>query len=84
MNNNLEKIRHSLAHILAHAVKELYPQAKLGMGPAIKDGFYYDFDGINIDEESLPKIEKKMKEIVKRNISFEKKVVSREEAKKLF
>ena len=83
-NNDLEKIRHSLAHILAHAVKELYPQAKLGMGPATTDGFYYDFDGIDIGEEDLSKIEKKMKEIIKKDISFEKSNISKKEAKKIF
>ncbi len=84
VNKNIEKIRHSLAHILASAVKELYPETILGTGPAIKNGFYYDFDNINIGEDDLPKIEEKMKEIIKRNISFEKKIISKKEAKDLF
>ncbi len=83
-NKNIEKIRHSLAHILAQAVKELYPEAVLGTGPAIENGFYYDFDNINIGEDDLPGIEKKMKEIIKQNISFEKKTVSKKEAEELF
>ncbi len=58
----IELIRHSLAHILAYAVRELYPKAKFGIGPVIENGFYYDFDlPEKISDEDLPKIEKKMK-----------------------
>ena len=80
-----ETIRHSLAHLLAYAVSELYPGIKFGIGPAIKNGFYYDFDFKNpISNEDLPKIENKMKELIKQNIVFKKKNVSKNEAKKIF
>ncbi len=80
-----ETIRHSLAHILAYAVQELYPRTKFGMGPSIENGFYYDFDLAKpIKLEDLPKIEKKMKEILKQNIVFKKKTISKKEAQKLF
>jgi len=90
----IEKIRHSLAHILAYAVQELYPGTKFGIGPAIENGFYYDFDFANlhefgheyarITENDLPRIEAKMRELIKRNIKFEKRIVSKEEAKEIF
>jgi len=80
---NLETIRHSLSHILALAVKEMYPNVKFGIGPAIENGFYYDFE-VEIKEEDLKKIEKRMKELVKKNIEFEKKDVSKDEARKIF
>jgi threonyl-tRNA synthetase len=81
----IEKIRHSLAHILAYAVQELYPGTKFGIGPAIENGFYYDFDLPNkISQEDLPKIEEKMKELIKEGIRFKKKIVSKEEAEKIF
>ncbi len=78
----MEKIRHSLAHILAYAVKELYPKAKFGIGPNIDNGFYYDFD--SIENPDLKKIEKKMKELIKKDIPFKKKKISKPQAKKLF
>ncbi|MDP2820919.1 MAG: threonine--tRNA ligase [bacterium] len=91
---NLEKVRHSLAHILAMAVQELHPKAKLGMGPAIENGFYYDFalpakasgeGGIGtFVQDDLPKIEAKMREIIEQDIVFKKSLVSKEEAEKLF
>ena len=69
---DLNSLRHSCSHILASAVKKLYPQAKLGIGPAIENGFYYDFDiPGGVSEEDLPKIEKLMKEEIKANLSFE-------------
>ena len=82
----IETIRHSLAHILACAVQELYPETKFGIGPAIENGFYYDFDvsAGALAEADLPKIEKKMKELIKQNIKFEKRLVSVNEAKKIF
>lgn len=81
----IETIRHSLAHILAQAVQELYPGVKFGIGPAIKNGFYYDFDlPKKLSPDDLPRIEKKMRELIKKDFKFEKKVVSKEEAKKLF
>jgi len=81
----IETIRHSLAHIMATAVQELYPGTKFGIGPAIESGFYYDFDlPKKISPEDLPKIEKKMRELIKKDIKFEKKIISKEEAKKIF
>ncbi len=82
--SQIEKIRHSLSHLMAHSVKDIYPQALFGMGPAIEDGFYYDFDSADIGEEDLPKIEEKMRELIKKEISFVKKEVSKQEAKKIF
>lgn len=79
----LEKVRHSLSHILASAVKELYPAAKFGIGPAIENGFYYDIQ-VDLKEEDLAKIEKRMKELVKKDISFVQKDISKKEAKELF
>ncbi|OGY45420.1 MAG: threonine--tRNA ligase [Candidatus Buchananbacteria bacterium RIFCSPHIGHO2_01_FULL_44_11] len=66
MNSNLEKIRHTAAHVLAQAVLELYPQAKLTIGPPIAEGFYYDFDmaGKTFSEDDLQKLEEKMKNII--------------------
>lgn len=86
MNKDIEIIRHSLAHILAIAVKEMYGDVKLGVGPAIENGFYYDFDFGNtqIALDDLPKIEKKMKEIVNRKLAFEKIDLPKEKAKKVF
>ena len=82
MNNNLEKMRHTLSHVLAAAVRELYPNAKFGIGPAIDTGFYYDIDfgDAKVSEADLPKIEKKMREIIKRELPMTKRVVSKSEA----
>jgi len=81
----LEVLRHSTSHVLAQAVKRLFPGAKLGIGPPIKDGFYYDFD---IDGEvlskNLSKIKEEMEKIIKEDLPFEKEVVSKEEAKRIF
>jgi threonyl-tRNA synthetase len=77
----LEKMRHSASHILAQAVLKLYPDTKLGIGPAIENGFYYDFDFSEpIEEEDLPKIEKEMKKIVKEALPFNQIKMSKEEA----
>ncbi|OGC03485.1 threonine--tRNA ligase [candidate division WOR-1 bacterium RIFOXYA12_FULL_43_27] len=82
---DLSTLRHSASHILAAAVKELYPQAELGIGPAIEDGFYYDFDipNVTLSAEDLPKIEEKMREIIKKNLPFERVEVKKAEAEKL-
>jgi len=80
----METIRHSLSHILASAVKELYPGAKFGIGPAIENGFYYDVAAEALAEADLPKIEAKMRELIKQNLAFAKKSVSKIMAKKLF
>lgn len=72
-NINIEVKRHSGAHILAAAVKELWPEVKLAIGPAIENGFYYDFDfgKKKISDDDFDKIEKKMKHLIKQNLKFE-------------
>jgi len=81
----IEILRHSCSHVLAEAVQELWPEAKLGIGPAIEDGFYYDFDKKEpFTDDDLAKIEKTMREIIERNEPFVRKEVSKEEAVKLF
>ena len=81
----IQKARHSLAHILAKALTSLYPNTKLTIGPNIDDGFYYDIDlDINLTPDHFPEIEKKMKEIINKGEDFTRKVVSKEEALKLF
>lgn len=83
--NKLDTLRHSTAHIMAQAVKELYPDAKITIGPSIKDGFYYDFDRDKpFTTEDLNSIEKKMEEIIKADALFERIEVSKEEARKIF
>jgi len=81
----IKTIRHSLSHILAATVQEFFPGVKFGIGPAIENGFYYDFDlSEKITPADLPKIEKKIKKLLKQNIKFKKKIVTKEEAKKIF
>ncbi|MGO1820020.1 MAG: threonine--tRNA ligase [Senegalia sp. (in: firmicutes)] len=76
-----EVFRHTSSHILANAVKRLFPDTKLAIGPAIKDGFYYDFDTEHrFSEDDLEKIEKEMKKIVKEDLSMEKFVLPRDKA----
>ena len=71
--SNIENIRHSLAHLLAMAVMEKDPEAKLAIGPTIENGFYYDFElSEHIGEEDLPKLEKKIKHYIKQNLEFKK------------
>ena len=83
--DSLEKIRHSLAHVLALAVKNFYPKAKFGIGPIIENGFYYDIDiGKTLSLEDLPKIEKEMREIIKKELPFKKSNVSLKQASKVF
>jgi len=73
MAQKLKTIRHSLAHIMAHAVLNLYPKTKFGIGPTTEDGFYYDFDlPSSISDKDLPKIEKEMKKLIKKNLPFKK------------
>ncbi len=77
-NETLSILRHSTSHIMAQAVQSLFPSAKLAIGPATADGFYYDFDltdGHAFTEDDLSKIEEKMKEIIKQNLTFEKYVI---------
>ncbi|HCI3525868.1 TPA: threonine--tRNA ligase [Staphylococcus aureus] len=81
----LEALRHSTAHLMAHAIKRLYGNVKFGVGPVIEGGFYYDFDiDQNISSDDFEQIEKTMKQIVNENMKIERKVVSRDEAKELF
>lgn len=81
---DLDKIRHSTSHVLADAIKSLYPKAKPTLGPAIEDGFYYDFYNLKIEEKDLKKIEKKMKEIIKNNSKFKQVKKTRKEAEKFY
>ena len=81
----LEVIRHSCAHLLAHAVKQLYPEVKLAIGPTIENGFYYDiFLEHKITEEDLNKIEKRMKKLASENYEVVREVVSKKKAKETF
>ena len=79
-------LNHSCAHLLANAIKELYPGAMFGVGPAIEEGFYYDMDlgDIKLTEEDLPKIEKKMQALVASGMEIKRREVSKEEALELF
>ena len=80
--DNLEKMRHTLSHVLAAAVKELYPNAKFGIGPAIDNGFYYDIDfgDTKISDADLTKIEKKMRGLIKRKLKMSKREATKSEA----
>jgi threonyl-tRNA synthetase len=82
-DEGLSIMRHSATHVMAQAVQDLFPNAKLGIGPAIKNGFYYDFD---IDRPFTPSdlksIEKKMRQIIKENQTFRRRVVTKDEALK--
>ncbi|HEX9685428.1 MAG TPA: threonine--tRNA ligase [Burkholderiales bacterium] len=83
--DGLEVLRHSTAHLLAHAVKELYPDAQVTIGPVIEDGFYYDFSFKRpFTPEDLAAIEKRMGEIAKRDLRVERQVLARDAAVKLF
>lgn len=84
-NNKLEKLRHSTAHVMAQAVKRLYPETLVTIGPAIENGFYYDFDREEpFKPEDLQKIEKLMHEIVKENFPVVRSELNKEEALKFF
>ena len=80
-----EIYRHSTSHVMAHAVKKLFPEVKLAIGPAIQDGFYYDFD-INrtFTPEDLALIEKEIAEIIKKDAPFVRKEISRKDAIRMF
>ncbi len=81
----IEIIRHSFAHLLGHAVKQLYPEAKMAIGPVIEDGFYYDISYKNaFTPDDLEKIEERMKELVNKDYNVVVDVVSPEKAKKVF
>lgn len=84
-DSSLYRIRHSAAHIMAQAVLEKFPEGKFAIGPAIEDGFYYDFDLPRpLTPEDLESIEKRMRGIIQSKVKFERKVVSAEEAKEIF
>ncbi len=84
-NDNIEQKRHSISHIMALAVKELWPEVKFGIGPSIDNGFYYDLDfsKISVGDDDLEKIEGKMRDIIERDIPFEKTERMIDEAIKL-
>lgn len=86
MNNqsNLDNLRHSCAHLLAAAVMDLYPQAVRTIGPAIENGFYYDFDNLKIAESDFPTIEARMHDISKTWVKFSEREVTSSEAKKIY
>jgi len=80
-NSKIEKIRHSLSHVMAQSVKHLYEDVKLGIGPAIDNGFYYDFVfNTPINDEDLQKIEDEMRRVIAKDIPFEKSVIPKSEA----
>ena len=82
--NELQVLRHSASHILAQAVKRLFPEAKLTIGPAIDNGFYYDFDiETPFSREDLDNLEAEMKKIVKENLKIERFELPRNEALEL-
>ncbi len=83
-DEGLDILRHSSAHVMAEAVLNLYPDAKLTIGPVVEDGFYYDIDMPPLSEDELDKIEAEMKKIVKAKAGFKRTVVSRDEALELF
>ncbi len=85
MSYPIETVRHSLAHVMAAAVKKLHPEIKFAGGPAIENGFYYDFDtDYRFSEDDFEKIEREMRELIKSNGRFEQRIVSLDEAKELF
>jgi threonyl-tRNA synthetase len=85
VESDLYRIRHSTAHVMAQAVMEMFPEAKIAIGPPIEDGFYYDFDlPRSLTPEDLEVIEKRMHEILSGDHTFEKKVISAEEARQIF
>src|SRR4030042_5096621 len=82
---DIAMIRHSAAHVMAEAVQSIFPDARFGIGPAIDNGFYYDFDLPRpLTPDDLPVIEKKMQEIVKKDVTFVRQEISKGEAVSLF
>jgi len=85
---NIEQVRHSLAHLMAMAITSKHPEVKLGIGPTIENGFYYDFDFSGLDhsptEENLPKLENFIRELINQDIQFEKEEISAEKAREIF
>ncbi len=86
-NQKIENIRHSLSHLLAAAILDTYPGTKLGIGPTIENGFYYDFlfpEDTSVSKEDLKKIEAKMRTYIKEGLPFSKEKISEEKAKEIF
>ncbi|MEK7069433.1 MAG: threonine--tRNA ligase, partial [Patescibacteria group bacterium] len=87
-NSKIELIRHSLAHLLAGAIMSKHPEVKLGIGPIIENGFYYDLDFSGAEhsptEEKLPKLENFIRELIKQDIKFEKEEITIDKAKEIF
>jgi len=84
-DKKLETMRHSAAHIMAEAVQSIFPDARFGIGPAIEDGFYYDFElPRSLTPEDLPEIEGRMNKIIKADLPFTRREVTREEARQIF
>ena len=80
-SDKLESRRHSLTHLLASAILEMFPEAKLGIGPVIENGFYYDFElPRTLMPEDLPLLEQKMREIIRANVPFVREELSSESA----
>ena len=85
IDRSIDILNHSSAHIMAAAIKKLFPDVKFAIGPSIKNGFYYDFEtDALVSPQELPGIEKEMKKIINANSKFEKRQVSKKEAKKIF
>ncbi|KKR78732.1 MAG: Threonine-tRNA ligase [Parcubacteria group bacterium GW2011_GWA2_40_8] len=84
-HNDIDIMRHSTAHILAHAAKNIWPGTKLGIGPVIENGFYYDIETKSpVTDNNLPKLEEEMRRIIKQNLSFKKSWMTTKEAIKFF
>ena len=85
VNEKLAKVRHSMSHVMAEAVLQMFPSAQIAIGPAIDNGFYYDFDLPRaLTSEDLDEITKRMKTIIQEDKEFKRIVVSRDEAKRMF
>ena len=87
VDEKLQTVRHSCAHVMAQAIKRIFPGTKIAIGPAIDNGFYYDFDfpeGKKITESDFAAVEKEMRKILAGNFDFVRKEVSKEEALKIF
>lgn len=84
--NEINKIRHSLSHLMAAAILQLYPNVKFGIGPTIENGFYYDIDlgKEKIDDSILEKLEKIIKDLISKNLKFKKEIINYAQAKKIF
>lgn len=79
-----EVLRHSASHVMAQAIKREYPNAKLGIGPATDEGFYYDIDNIDLEEDDLEQIERIMENIIKADLEIKRKEVSKDQAEEIF